>query len=301
MKPTLLVMAAGMGSRYGGLKQIDPVGPSGEIIIEYSIYDAIRAGFGKIVFVVRREFEQAFKDAIGSKASSKIDIEYTYQEMDLCIGDHEIPEGREKPWGTGHAILVANGLINEPFAVINADDFYGANAFDLMSEFLTKPDAKDGDYSMVGYELRNTLSDHGSVSRGVCQCDSGNYMQKVVEHTNIERSGAGGICEMEDGTKKELTGDEVVSMNFWGFQPALFNHLDAQFREFLEESGIELKSEFYIPSVVDRLVGESQASVEVLKTNGSWFGVTYQQDKPIVAASIKKLVDAGVYPADLWG
>ncbi len=300
MKPTLLVMAAGMGSRYGGLKQIDPVGPSGEIIIEYSIYDAIRAGFGKIVFVVRREFEDAFREAIGAKAASKIDIEYTYQEMDRCIGDHKIPEGREKPWGTGHAILVAKELINEPFAVINADDFYGADAFNIMSAFLSRENASAGDYSMVGYPLRNTLSDHGSVSRGVCQCSDQGLMQKVVEHTDIEKVGTDGVCQMPDGSQKQLSGDVIVSMNFWGFQPQIFDHLDEQFKEFLQERGSELKSEFYIPSVVDRLVTESLATVKVLETSGSWFGVTYKQDKPIVAASIKALVESGVYPENLW-
>lgn len=301
MKPTLLVMAAGMGSRYGGLKQIDPVGPSGEIIIEYSIYDAIRAGFGKIVFVVRREFEDAFREKIGDKVSDKIEICYTHQELDMCLGDFQIPQDRVKPWGTGHAILVAKDLINEPFAVINADDFYGKRSFELMSEFLTRDAAPDsGNYSMVGYILRNTLSDHGTVARGVCDCDQDSLLKKVVEHTSIERAGQGGKCTMPDGSTKDLTGDEVVSMNFWGFQPGLFSHLESQFAQFLKEKGNELKTEFFIPSVVDGLVNSTQATVEVLKTEDHWFGVTYKEDKAFVQNSIKQLVEKGDYPENLW-
>ena len=300
MKPTLLVMAAGMGSRYGGLKQIDPVGPNGETIIEYSIFDAIRAGFGKIVFVVRKDFKEAFQEKIGDKLAGKIEVVYTYQELDKCLGDHRIPEGRLKPWGTGHAILVADEHINEPFAVINADDFYGKQSFDLMGDFLSKQSSKPGDYSMVGYTLRNTLSDHGSVSRGVCQCSETDLLKKVVEHTKTERQGQGGVCEMEDGSKKQMTGDEVVSMNFWGFQPSLFDFLKVYFKEFLEKRGSELKSEFYIPFVVDRLINEGKITVDVLKTDDRWFGVTYKEDKAFAQESVNKLIESGVYPENLW-
>jgi UTP-glucose-1-phosphate uridylyltransferase len=301
MKPTLLVMAAGMGSRYGGLKQIDPVGPSGEIILEYSIYDAIRAGFGKVVFIIRRDFEQLFKDAIGNKFTGKIEIDYCFQDMTAEIGDHKIPEGRSKPWGTGHAILMAKNVIKEPFAAINADDFYGRNSYKLIADYLSRPEATAKDYTMCGFKLRNTLSENGAVARGVCQLSASSMLTTVIERTNIEKDGSGSAKFTDaDGTVYSLTGNEIVSMNMWGFQPSIFTHLERMFKTFLAEKGNEIKSEFYIPFVVDALVKEGNATVKVLPTPDSWFGVTYPGDKPMTIASIQALVTKGEYPASLW-
>ena len=301
MKPTLLVMAAGMGSRYGGLKQIDPVGPNGEIILEYSIYDAIRAGFGKVVFVIRRDFEELFKEAIGNKFTGKIAVEYCFQDMATGIGSHKIPEGRTKPWGTGHAILMAKDLIKEPFAAINADDFYGRQSYKLIADYLSRPDASAKDYTMCGFELRNTLSENGSVARGVCMTGANGMLTTVVERTNIEKDGQGGAKFTDaDGTIYSLSGHEIVSMNMWGFQPSIFAHLERMFKTFLAEKGNEIKSEFYIPFVVDALVKEGSATVKVLPTPDSWFGVTYPGDKPMTIASIQALVTKGEYPANLW-
>ena len=299
VKPTLLVLAAGMGSRYGGLKQIDPVGPNGEAIIEYSMYDAVKAGFGKIVFVIRRDFEDAFKEMIGSKLDGICEVEYVYQELDKCLGDFEVPEGREKPWGTGHAILVADEVIDEPFAVINADDFYGGDSYKACGEYLTSQ-AGENDYCMVGYTLRNTLSANGTVSRGICNCDEQMNLIDVAEHTKIQEKEGKIVCLDDEGNEKVLTGEEVVSMNLWGFGPSIFTYLKSQFSQFLAERGNEPKSEFYIPFVVDRLIKERMAKVKVLKSGASWFGVTYPDDKPVVAAEIKDLVDSGIYPEELW-
>lgn len=301
MKPTLLVMAAGMGSRYGGLKQIDPVGPNGEIILEYSIYDAIRAGFGKVVFVIRRDFEQAFKEAVGTKFTGKIAVDYCFQDLNACLGSHKIPDGRTKPWGTGHAILMAKDVIKEPFAAINADDFYGRNSYKLVADYLSRPGATAKDYAMCGFKVRNTLSENGTVSRGVCQIDADGFLTTVVERTKIDKDGQGGAKFTEDdGSVTPLTGEEIVSMNMWGFQSSLFGHLEAQFQEFLAKRGNELKSEFYIPFVVDALIKAGQAKVKVLKTPDSWFGVTYPEDKPATTISIKALVEKGEYPSRLW-
>ena len=299
MKPTLLVLAAGMGSRYGGLKQIDPVGPSGEVIIDYSMYDAIKAGFGKIVFVIRPSFEEAFRKNIGDKLKGLVEVEYVYQELDACLGDFVLPEGREKPWGTGHAILVAKDAINEPFAVINADDYYGFSGYKIMAEKLAQLGAED-DYAMVGYVLRNTLSDYGTVARGVCQYDSDMHMSKVTERVGIRKEGAGAAFVDDDGNDVRLTGDELVSMNFWGFGVDIFDHLQEQFSEYLAEHGNEAKGEFYIPFVVDNLIQSGKKKVEILKTDDSWFGITYPDDKALVQESIRKLIGQGVYPENLW-
>jgi dTDP-glucose pyrophosphorylase len=301
MKPTLLVLAAGMGSRYGGLKQLDQVGPSGETIIDYSIFDAIRAGFGKVVFVIRRDIEKEFKAAVGSRYEGKIAVDYAFQQIDALPEGFSVPEGREKPWGTGHAVYMAKELINEPFAVINGDDFYGRDGFQLLADYLTG--AKDGekaDFSMCGFIMRNTLSDNGSVSRGVCEVDSDDNLTEVVEHTKIERNGKAAESFMEDGSVIDFTGDEIVSMNMWGFTPSLFDYMDDMFVEFLKEHGQEMKSEFFIPLVADTLIKQGKAVVKVMTSEDEWFGITYREDKPAVVASIKKLVEQGAYPNKLF-
>jgi UTP-glucose-1-phosphate uridylyltransferase len=302
MKPSLLIIAAGMGSRYGGLKQIDPVGPNGEIIIDYSIYDAIKAGFGKLVFVIRHYFEDAFREKIGSKFDGMVETAYAYQELDECLDGFALPGDREKPWGTGHAVLVAKDVINEPFAVINADDYYGQDSFGLIYDHLANSNpAKSTDYSMVGFVLRNTLSEYGTVARGVCQCNDEMFMTKVVERTKIEKVGNAARYFDEDGTANSLTGDEVVSMNLWGFQPSVFDHLQREFNNFLRKGGNDNKAEFFIPFVVDELVESGQASVKVLKSHDQWFGITYREDKPKAIARVNSLIKAGTYPEKLWG
>lgn len=301
MKPTLLIMAAGIGNRYGGLKQIDPVGPNGEIIIDYAIYDAIRAGFGKLVFVIRRYFEDAFKERIGSKFDSITETAYAYQELDSCLGGFALPPDREKPWGTGHAILLAKDVINESFAAINADDYYGPSSFKMMADYLSADELQNtGDYAMVGYILRKTLSEYGHVSRGVCECDGRMFLKKVVECTRVEKAGQGVRYFDEAGNEQTLSGDEVVSMNFWGFSLSIFDQLESQFTNFLNERGTDGKAEFFIPTVVDELIESGEARVKVLPTADSWFGVTYRQDKAIAAAKISKLIEKGVYPERLW-
>ena len=295
--PTLLVMAAGMGSRYGGLKQIDPVGPAGETIIDYSIYDALRAGFGKLVFVIRKDIEQAFKETVGARFEKHAPVEYVFQELDKLPQGFSVPEGRTKPWGTTQAVLMAADVIREPFAVINADDFYGAESYRVLAEHL-----KSGspDYAMVGFILRNTLSDFGSVARGVCRVSANGYLECIEELTNIERDNGGAKNTAADGTVTALSGDEPVSMNFWGFTPQIFPQLRTVFQHFLERSGSELKTESYVPAAVGELVNAGRAKVKVLRSADSWFGVTYREDRPRVVDSIGKLVDADKYPAALW-
>lgn len=299
MKPTLLILAAGVGSRYRGLKQIDPVGPNGEIIIDYSIHDAIRAGFGKLVFVIRHYLEEAFKEKIGSRFEGIVETAYAYQELDACLDGFELPEDREKPWGTGHAILVAQDVIDEPFAVINADDYYGINSFKVMADFLSGKEVSPSLYSMVGFVLRNTLSEYGTVARGICECDDRMFMKKVVERIRIEKVGEAARYHDPDESIHELTGDEVVSMNLWGLHQSIFEHLRNQFKDFLAGFGNEKKTEFYISSVIDSLVQNGKAAVKVLPTDDSWFGVTYRQDKEIAGRSIKALIEKGLYPERL--
>lgn len=301
MKPTLLVLAAGMGSRYGGLKQIDPVGPRGEIIIDYSVFDAIRAGFGKIVFVIRPDIEAEFKTVVGSRFEGFIEVAYAFQRIDDLPVGLGVPEGRKKPWGTGHAILSAKNIINEPFAVINADDFYGRSGFELLGKRLAA--AEDGDkadYSMVGFTLRNTLSENGTVSRGVCEIDGEHKLIEVVERTDIAKNGDAACFIDDNGVRTDLTADEIVSMNMWGFTPSIFENLERMFEEFLNERGGELKSEFFIPTVVDTLIKNGTAMVEVLESGDSWFGITYPEDKPLVVKSVARLTAAGVYPEKLF-
>ena len=296
-KPTLLILAAGMGSRYGGLKQIDPVGPAGETIIDYSIYDALRAGFGKLVFVIRKDIEQQFREIIGARFEKRVAVEYVFQELDKLPPGFSLPAGRTKPWGTTHAILMAENVVKEPFAAINADDFYGQQAYKLLANYLT---SGSSDYAMVGFILKNTLSDFGSVARGVSRTDAADYLTSVVEMMKIERDGAAAKNTDAEGKITRLTGDEAVSMNFWGFTPALFPQLKTKFTEFLKKSGGELKSECYIPSTVNDLVIAGQAKVKVLRTHDSWFGVTYREDRPMVVESIRKLIARGDYPEKLW-
>ena len=301
MKPTLLVLAAGIGSRYGGLKQLDPVGPSGEIIIDYSIYDAIRAGFGKVVFVIRKDIEEVFKEKIGNKYAASIQVEYVFQELDKLPEGYSLPSDRVKPWGTGHAVLMAAEAINEPFAVINADDFYGYSGYKSLGDELSSYD-EDGDkgrFAMVGFQLYNTLSDFGTVSRGICYTDGDNNLDNVVEYTKLEKDGDKARSLNPDGTIESLTGKEVVSMNMWGFSASLFDTLEERFKAFLDKEGNELKSEFFIPTVVNELIEEKAATVNVLTSEDSWFGITYQEDKPHVEKSLQEYVEQGIYPEKL--
>ncbi len=298
MKPTLLVLAAGMGSRYGGLKQIDPVGPNGEAILDYSVYDALKAGFGKVVFVIRKSFEDAFKEKIGSKLKDKTEVVYVHQELDSGLGGFEVPENRQKPWGTGHAILVAKKVINEPFAVINADDFYGFESYKLMKGFLSD-DARQDLYSMVGFYLRNTLSEHGHVSRGVCEVTKDMFLEKVTERTKIFPKDGKIVYVSKDDQEISIEPETLVSMNLWGFHPSIFKHLQKQFEDFLINHAREEKSEFYIPFVVDNLIRNKAVSVKVLSTDSKWFGVTYSDDKASAQQTIEKMINEGKYPQDL--
>lgn len=299
MKPTLLILAAGMGSRFGGLKQVEPIGPNGEAIIDYSIYDAIKAGFGKVVFVIRESFADAFKEKFDPKLKGKIDVDYVFQELDNLPEGFSLPEGREKPWGTAHAILVTKNVINEPFCALNADDFYGYNAYKVMADFLTQS-ANPTEYSMVGYKLSHTLSDYGSVSRGICDVDENDLLRKIVETIKIIKRDNKIISIESDGSEVELTGNESASMNIWGFKPSVFPILEEKFTEFLKNHINEPKSEIYIPSVVYDMIQEKKAKVKVLKADSPWFGVTYKEDKPRVVAKINKLIEQGEYPEKLY-
>jgi dTDP-glucose pyrophosphorylase len=295
--PTLLVLAAGMGSRYGGLKQIDPVGPSGETIIDYSIYDALRAGFGKLVFVLRKQIEQPFKETVGARFEKHAPVEYVFQELDKLPAGFAVPAGRTKPWGTTQAILMAADAIHEPFAAINADDFYGAESYRLLAAHL-QPGVED--YAMVGFTLRNTLSEFGSVARGVCRVNASDYLESVVELTSIAQDGAQVKNTDAEGRVTVLDGNEPVSMNMWGFTPRIFGQLRTRFETFLRQHGADLKRECYIPSTVNELVADGEARVKVLRTGDAWFGVTYREDHPRVAESIRRLVREGAYPGNLW-
>lgn len=295
--PALLVLAAGIGSRYGGLKQIDPVGPSGETIIDYSVYDALRAGFGKLVFVIRKDIEQPFRQTLGARFEKRIAVEYVFQELDALPPGFQVPAGRTRPWGTTHAILVAHNAIHEPFAVINADDFYGAQGFRLLAQHLH---SATEDYAMVGFVLRNTLSDFGTVARGVSRVDSSGFLESVVELLKVERDGVHARNTDPAGEVTHLTGDEVVSMNMWGFTPRIFAQLREDFERFLQLRGTELRSECFIPNTVTHYIAAGQARVKVLPTNDSWFGVTYREDHPRVVESIRRLVRGGYYPERLW-
>lgn len=300
MKPTLLIMAAGMGSRYGGLKQLDGVGPAGETIMDYSVFDAERAGFGKVVFVIRHDFEREFREKVLSKYEGRIPVDVVFQSVDALPEGFSVPEGREKPWGTGHAALMAREVIHEPFAVINADDFYGRDAFVTLADFLSKAD-KAGQFCMVGYRVGNTLSESGSVSRGVCEKDADGFLTSVTERTDIRRQeGCGIIFRDENDEYHVLDEDTPVSMNMWGFTPDYFELSGRLFEDFLRQRGDELKSEFYIPYVVNEAIHSGKAGVKVLSTAANWFGVTYAADRQYVADSLAALTKAGEYPERLW-
>lgn len=296
MKPTLLVLAAGMGSRYGGLKQMDGVGPHGETILDYSVNDAIRAGFGKAVFVIRKSFADNFKQHVNAEHyGNKIAVEYVYQELDKLPAGFKVPEGREKPWGTNHAILMAKEVIHEPFAIINADDFYGRDAFEVMAKHLMTLDGTKGKYCMVGYRLENTLSENGTVSRGVCETSAEGLLIGMTERTSIGRTANGIEYKDTDGSMHPLTADATVSMNLFGFTPDYFEKSEELFVEFLKEHGQELKSEYYIPFAVNTFIHSGYATMTVLKTTAQWFGVTYKEDRPMVVARLAKLHEQGVY------
>ena len=298
MKPTLLILAAGMGSRYGGLKQIDPLGPNGETIIEYSIYDAIQAGFGKVVFVIRESFADDFKERFTGKFDDKIEIAYAFQDVNTPVeGIDNLPH-REKPWGTMHAVLVAHEVVNEPFAVINADDFYGADGFHQIADFLKNKCSEDT-YTMVGYVLKNTLSEHGQVSRGVCVADANNNLANVDERTKIHWEGEKVIYH-EGESSHEVDPSSVVSMNFWGFHPNIFEVSRQMFIDFVQENKDNPKAEFFIPLVADNLINSGKASFPILTSNDRWHGVTYIEDRPVVVDAFKKLVEDGKYPSPLW-
>lgn len=303
-KPVLVIMAAGMGSRYGGLKQIDSVDEQGHIIIDFSIYDAIRAGFEKIVFIIKKEIEKDFKEKIGDRISKLVDVSYVFQEVDKIPQQYEVPEGRQKPWGTGHAILCCEEIIDSPFAVINADDYYGAEAFGMIYDALIKnQEEQERTYAMVGYVLENTLTEHGSVSRGVCEVSTEGYLQGVVERTKIEKRGADAVYSEDGGeTWNDISPKSVVSMNLWGFQADMIQELKTAFNQFMENEVPlnPLKSEFFLPTVVQQLLESKTAQVKVLETGEKWFGVTYKEDKEKVVEAIKQLKEKGVYPNELW-
>ncbi len=301
MKPTLVVLAAGIGSRYGSLKQVDRVGPSGETIIDYSIFDALRAGFGKAVFVVRRSIEAEFREAFLVRLGGRIPAELAFQELEDVPAGFAVPPGRSKPWGTSHAVLAAAAQVREPFAVINADDFYGRDAFERMAGFLSGLAPQDPKFAVVGYGLRSTLSEHGSVARGVCEVGPDGFLTGIVERLKIEPDGEIIVDRAADGGVLVLPESTVVSMNFWGFTPLYFEQAREAFRSFLRARSGDPKAEMYIPLVVNDMVRSGQATVKVLPTTARWFGVTYREDKPRVMAELEALVRAGEYPRSLWG
>ena len=300
---TLVVMAAGIGSRYGGLKQIDPVGLNGEIIIDYSVFDALRAGFGRVVFIIRQDMETAFRDKIGRAVEKRVDTAYVFQKLDLPAG-LAVPADRKKPWGTGHAVLSCQDAVRTPFGVINADDFYGATAFQALAQFLRQAQDHEGvyNYGMVGYALANTLSEHGHVARGVCEVTPDGFLVDVRERTHIEQL-ADGIQYTENGVDwVMLPPESMVSLNTWGFTLSIFRELEARFPLFLQKNAAHLtKTEYFLPDVVGDLVKEGKARVKVLPTNEKWYGVTYQEDRPRVQAAIREMIRQGIYPEKLWG
>jgi NDP-sugar pyrophosphorylase family protein len=301
MKPTLLILAAGIGSRYGGLKQIDQVGPSGEAIIDYSIYDAIRAGFEKVSFIIRKNIEEEFREVFGNRFKGKIETEYIFQELEMVPDGMNFSSRRVKPWGTAHAVWVAKNFIRQPFVVINADDFYGAGSFKTIVDYLGQDrSVGSSNYCMVGYQLRHTLSSFGAVTRGVCEASDDDFMKAVVERTKIVKDGEQIYYIDDQGGKVFLSGDEPVSMNFWGFTPTIFDHFEQAFKEFITENADKPKNELYIPTIVNDLVARKMASVKILPSRDQWFGVTYREDKPVAVEHIRKLVEQGVYPDKLW-
>ncbi len=300
-KPALLVLAAGMGSRYGSLKQMDGVGPANEAIIDYSVYDALRAGFGKVVFVIRHSFAEEFRSLFNAERfGGRIEVEYAYQELECLPEGFSVPEGRVKPWGTNHAVLVAADRIDTPFAVVNADDFYGAEAFGTMAECLRSLEGEQGRYCMVAYDLERTLSEHGTVSRGVCTVDAAGELTQMVERTQIERMPGGRIVYHDGGADEELAPDTPVSMNLFGFTPDYFRHSAEFFRDFLRSSGSDLRAECYMPAVVNSLIHDGTARLRVLRSGAQWYGVTYREDRPLLVEAIRRMVAEGRYPERLW-
>lgn len=301
MKPTLLILAAGMGSRYGGLKQMDAFGPNGETIIDYSIYDAIQSGYGKVVFIIRDTFRENFMKYFTGRIGDRIELEFVNQDLHDLPADFSVPDGREKPWGTGHAVWVARNVVHEPFAVINADDFYGRSAIKQMGDFLMENVNDPGKYCTVSYYLKNTLSDHGTVNRGVCEVSTSGYLEAVTERTKIKRMDDGKIYYDADGDSPgELVEDTLVSMNMWGFQSSYFDKVEPLLTKFLEENIGVQKSEFYIPEAIQQLMDNNDVTVRVLASKEHWFGVTYPDDKPFVQEQINKLIEQGIYPEKLW-
>jgi UTP-glucose-1-phosphate uridylyltransferase len=302
MKPTLLILAAGLGSRYGSLKQMDKLGPSGETLLEYSVFDAIRSGFGKVVFVIRKDIENDFKESVLKKLEGKIEVDYVFQELNVLPEGFSLPSDRVKPWGTGHAILVAAGKVKEPFAVINADDFYGDGSFKLLADFLTSDAVKDNKtYSMVGFQLEKTLSEFGFVSRGVCSADENFNLISATEKTHIERTDKGIESKLPDGSTEILDSKSYVSMNCWGFTTSIFDYLHHGFIDFLQKNISNPKAEFYIPFMVNELIERKEVKVKILKGTSEWFGMTYQQDRELAVDKIRSLIREGVYPENLWG
>lgn len=300
MKPTLLVLAAGIGSRYGGLKQLDRIGPSGETIIDYSIYDALQAGFGKVVFIIKEAIEKDFREVFFDKLKDHVPTEYVMQEIRMVPDGLEVPSSRQKPWGTGHAILMADGIINGPFAVINSDDFYGRGAYLAVADYYRDwSPARETDYCMVGYPVANTLSEFGAVSRGVCSADNRGYLLRVVERTHIER-GPSGITSRDEDHDERLAEDTIVSMNFWGFTPSFFGFLRGGFDRFIRKNILEPKSEYYIPTEVNNLINNKMATVRVLPCSEQWFGMTYREDRNLVVNNLRGLIKNGTYPEKLW-
>ncbi len=302
IKPTLVIMAAGMGSRYGGLKQIDPVDAQGHIIMDFSIYDAMAAGFEKVVFIIKRANEQVFKESIGNRVSQKIQVEYVYQELAKIPEGFEVPEGREKPFGTGHAILCCKDVLDGPFVVINADDYYGKHAYQAIYDYLMNhQDDEKYRYTMVGYSLKNTLTENGHVARGICKTDAEGFLREIVERTHIEKRGEGAAFTEDDGnTWTEVSTDSIVSMNMWGFSKSLLKELEIGFKDFLQNELPKnpLKAEYFLPTAVGKLLKEEKASVRVLTSEDKWYGVTYKEDKKMVVDAIAGLKDQGLYPEE---
>lgn len=301
MKPALVVLAAGMGSRYGGIKQIDGVGPDGEAILDYSVYDALKSGFGKVVFVIRRDIEDDFRRVVGARFESNIDVHYAFQEMDdLPVRGIDAGE-RKKPWGTAHAVWAARTAVEQPFAVINADDFYGREAYGLLGQWLSERTVDEHEYSMVGFRVDNTLSPNGSVSRAVCETDSNAALRRIVEHKKIYRRDGAIISESDNGETVTLAPDTTVSMNMFGFTPSVFPEIGRGLEGFLKQKSDDPKAEYFIPTLLDELISGNEARVTVLQSSGQWFGVTYREDRPGVVEALETLAGKGVYPRPLWG
>jgi len=302
MKPTLVILAAGIGSRYGGIKQLDKIGPHGETIIDYSIYDAVHSGFGKIIFIIKESIEQDFKEVFIEKLQDQVEIDYVFQELWMVPEGFLVPDNRQKPWGTGHALLMAAGKIDGPFAVINSDDFYGRGAYETLVTYYQKwTKSRRNDYCMIGYTLNNTVSDHGYVSRGICHSDADSYLVDVVERIHIERLKSEIAYKDEGDRFINISGDSIVSMNFWGFTPSFFEYLKTDFNVFLQKNMENPKAEFYIPSVVNEMITGGKATVKVLNCMEKWFGMTYKEDREIVVKGVRKLIKEGIYPEKLWG